>query len=137
MFTRHNPGDVLAPGVIAPLSWGIEVPEGHRLLVVSGQVGAHPDGSVAEGLIEQAKLTWANIGAVLRSAGLDSSAIIRTGIYLSSNVAFTETERAAFNAERVAFLGDNRPASTLIFVHRLMDPRWLVEIDALAAAPAR
>jgi enamine deaminase RidA (YjgF/YER057c/UK114 family) len=135
MFTRHNPPDLLPPGVIAPLSWGVEVPAGHRLLVISGQVGVSPDGRVPDGLIEQAKLTWANIGGVLRSANLDSSAIIRTGIYLSSTVAFTEEERAAFNRERVAFLGDNRPASTLIFVHRLMDPRWLVEIDALAAAP--
>lgn len=135
MFIRHNPPDQLPPGVIAPLSWGIEVPAGHRLLVISGQVGAHADGSVPEGLIEQARLTWANIDGVLRSAELDSSAIIRTGIYLSSTVVFTEEERAAFNRERMAFLGDNRPASTLIFVHRLMDPRWLVEIDALAAAP--
>lgn len=135
MFKRHNPPDLLAPSVIAPLSWGIEVPAGLRLLVISGQVGAHSDGRVPEGLIEQVRLTWANIGAVLRSANLGSSAIIRTGIYLSSTVTFTEEERAAFNLERVAFLGDNRPASTLIFVHRLMDPRWLVEIDALAAAP--
>lgn len=134
MRKSHNPEGVLP--VVGPLSWGLEVAPAGRWLVVSGQVGADASGHVPEGLLEQARLVWSNIDAVLRSAGMTSRHIVRTGIYLSSQVAFTEAERHAFNELRAAYLGEPAPASTLIFVHRLMDPRWLVEIDALAVADA-
>ena len=45
----------------------------------------------------------------------------------------TDDLKAQFNAVRVEFLGDNRPSSTMIYVHALMDPPWLIEIDAIAA----
>ena len=122
--------------VVGPLSWGLEVAPASRWLLVSGQVGADAMGNVPEGLLAQTQLVWENIGHVLSSAGMSARHVVRTGIYLSSQVAFTEEERKAFNALRVGFLGDNRPASTLLFVHRLMDPRWLVEIDAFAVEDA-
>lgn len=130
MRKSHNPPGVLP--VVGPFSWGLEVAPAGRWLVVSGQVGADAQGHVPEGLLEQTKLVWSNIDQVLQSAGMASRHIVRTGIFLSSQVAFTEDERRAFNELRAGYLGDNRPASTLLFVHRLMDPRWLVEIDAFA-----
>jgi len=131
MRTSHSPAGMLP--VVGPLSWGLEISQPRRWMVVSGQVGADAQGHVPAGLMAQTQLVWANVGHVLQSAGMSARHIVHTGIYLSSQVAFTEEERAAFNALRVGFLGDNRPASTLLFVHRLMDPRWLVEIDAIAA----
>lgn len=130
MRKSHNPKEVIP--VVGPLSWGLEFDGARRWLLVSGQVGADAQGHVPEGLMAQTRLVWSNIDHVLKSAGMTPRNVVRTGIYLSSQVAFTEEERTAFNALRVGFLGDNRPASTLIFVHRLMDPRWLVEIDAFA-----
>lgn len=130
MRKSHNPPGVLP--VVGPFSWGFEVAPAGRWLVVSGQVGADAQGHVPEALLEQTKLVWSNIDQVLQSAGMASRHIVRTGIFLSSQVAFTEDERRAFNQLRAGYLGDNRPASTLLFVHRLMDPRWLVEIDAFA-----
>ncbi len=134
MRKSHNPAGVIP--VVGPLSWGLEVSPASRWLWVSGQVGADAHGNVPEGLLAQTQLVWSNIGHVLQSAGMSARHVVRTGIYLSSQVAFTEDERRAFNALRVGFLGNNRPASTLIFVHRLMDPRWLVEIDAFAVEDA-
>lgn len=122
--------------VVGPLTWGLEVAPAARWLLVSGQVGADAQGHVPEGLLAQTRLVWSNIDHVLQSAGMSARQIVRTGIYLSSQVAFNEEERRAFNELRVGYLGDNRPASTLIFVHRLMDPRWLVEIDAFAVEDA-
>ncbi|OZI26636.1 hypothetical protein CAL26_04755 [Bordetella genomosp. 9] len=133
MARSHIPADMMP--VVGPLSWGLEFPMQGRCLLVSGQVGADARGDVPEGLIAQTRNVWANIDRVLKSAGMSARDVVRTGIYLSSQVEFGEEERAAFNALRVEFLGDNRPASTLIFVHRLMDRRWLVEIDAIAVAP--
>jgi 2-iminobutanoate/2-iminopropanoate deaminase len=130
MRISHNP-ETMVP-VVGPFSWGLETPAAKRWLWVSGQVGADAQGQVPEGLLAQTQLVWSNIDQVLQSAGMSARHIVRTGIFLSSQVAFSEEERAAFNALRVGYLGDNRPASTLLFVHRLMDPRWLVEIDAFA-----
>jgi 2-iminobutanoate/2-iminopropanoate deaminase len=134
MRTAHHPPSVLP--VVGPFSWGLEVAPGGRWLMVSGQVGADAQGQVPEGLMPQARLVWANLDAVLRSAGMTARDIVRTGIYLAPQVAFTAHERSEFNALRSAYLGEPAPASTLVFVHRLMDPRWLVEIDAIAVAPA-
>jgi 2-iminobutanoate/2-iminopropanoate deaminase len=130
MTISHIPSTMMP--VVGPLSWGLEVAPCGRWLFVSGQVGADAQGHVPEGLLAQTALVWQNIGQVLAAAGMSARQVVRTGIYLSSQVAFTEAERRAFNALRVGFLGGNRPASTLLFVHRLMDPRWLVEIDAFA-----
>jgi 2-iminobutanoate/2-iminopropanoate deaminase len=132
MFVPHNPPTIASIG--APLSWGLEVGQPKRMLYVSGQVGADPNGIVAEGFLAQAKLTWANVGAVLRSAGMSSANIVRTGIFITPAVDMTPDTRRAFNALRTDFLGDNRPASTMICVHALMDPAWLIEIDAVAVA---
>ena len=130
MRISHNP-ETIVP-VVGPFSWGLETAAAKRWLWVSGQVGADAQGHVPDSLLAQTRLVWSNIDQVLKSAGMSARHIVRTGIFLSSQVAFTEEERAAFNALRVGYLGDNRPASTLLFVHRLMDPRWLVEIDAFA-----
>jgi enamine deaminase RidA (YjgF/YER057c/UK114 family) len=130
MFTAHNPPTVASIG--APLSWGVEVGQPRRVVYVSGQIGAGPDGAMADGFLAQAAQTWENVGAVLRSAGMTSANIVRTGIFITPEARMTPEIRAAFNRIRMAFLGDNRPASTMICVHALMDPSWLIEIDAVA-----
>lgn len=131
MFKFHNPHDVVAP--VGPLSWGVDAGTPKRLVFVAGQIGVEPSGTVGNGFIEQSRITWANIGNVLRDAGMSSANIVRTGIFISRQVVMTEALKAEFHAVRIAFLGSNRPASTMIFVHALMDPAWLVEIDAIAS----
>lgn len=130
MFIRHNPPTVASIG--APLSWGLEVQQPKRTIYVSGLVGADADGKIAEGFLAQAKLTWDNLAEVLRSAGMTSANVVRTGIFVTPAVVMTPETRLAFNRLRTDFLGDNRPASTMICVHALMDPAWLIEIDAVA-----
>jgi enamine deaminase RidA (YjgF/YER057c/UK114 family) len=134
MFEAHNPPTVMP--LVGPLSWGLEARNPRRVLYISGQVGTYPDGRVADGVIEQAKLAWLNVGAILSSAGMGPRNIVRTGIYFTESVEWSEDLRREFNQGRIAFLGDHRPASTLLFVKRLMDPQWLIEIDAIAVDPA-
>ncbi len=131
MFTTHNPPDVLPP--VGPLSWGLEASTPQRLLVISGQVGADADGRIGADFLEQAALTWRNVGRVLASAGMAPRHLIRTGIFLTPFVEMTDELVAQFNLLRVGFLGEHRPASTMVVVHALMHPRWLIEIDGLAA----
>jgi enamine deaminase RidA (YjgF/YER057c/UK114 family) len=42
------------------------------------------------------------------------------------------TERAAINPIRQDYFGEHRPASTLVEVSALVDPRMKVEIEAVA-----
>ena len=130
MFTIHNPANVMP--LVGPLSWGMEACQPKRILCISGQVGCHSDGRVADGVVEQAKLAWRNVGAILKSAGMGPPNIIRTGLYFTERVQWSEALRREFNESRIEFLGDHRPASTLLFVKALMDPAWLIEIDAIA-----
>lgn len=131
MFTAHNPADVLP--IVGPLSWGLEFPAPKRLLYISGQVGADVDGRVGDGLLEQAQLAFDNVGAVLRAAGMTPANLVRTGLYFTRHVEMTPELQADFNAIRTGLLGEHRPTSTFLFVHALADPRWLFEIDAVAA----
>ncbi|WP_341893716.1 RidA family protein [Ferrovibrio terrae] len=131
MFTLHNPSD--AAPLPGPISWGLELPTPRRLLYVSGQVGEDATGRIGDGILRQAELTWANVGTVLRAAGMTPQNILRTGIYFTSAVDMTDTLKDQLNKIRVGFLGGHRPASTILFVPRLMNPAWLIEIDAIAA----
>ncbi len=132
MFTLHNPVD--NPPRPGPLSWGVAFAAPRRFTFVSGQTGVDADGRVGDGFIEQCRLTWGNVGRVLRDADMRPADLVRTGIFLPRQVAMTDALLAEFNAVRTDFLGAHRPASTMIVVHALMDPRWLIEIDAVAAA---
>jgi hypothetical protein len=46
MNIRHTP-DTIAP--VGPYSHAVEVPQGSRLLYISGEAGALPNGAVPEG----------------------------------------------------------------------------------------
>ncbi|TCR69560.1 enamine deaminase RidA (YjgF/YER057c/UK114 family) [Rhizobium sp. BK376] len=130
MFKIHNPSDVLP--VVGPLSWGLEFQRVRRFLYISGQVGASVDGRVGDGLLEQVKLAFDNVGRVLRSAGLAPQHVVRTGLYFTRHVEMTEKLQVDFNLLRTDFLGDHRATSTFLYVHALADPRWLFEVDAIA-----
>ena len=56
---------VITPTTIAPpasnYSHAIEAPPNARWLYVSGQVGVRPDGTMAEGIDDQAHQAWANL----------------------------------------------------------------------------
>jgi enamine deaminase RidA (YjgF/YER057c/UK114 family) len=63
--------------------------------------------------------------AALAEAGAQAKDVVRTRIYATSPDNFEEVARA--HGEVFA---DIRPASTLVVVAALLDPRWLVEIEA-------
>src|SRR5262245_6029413 len=74
----------------------------------------------------QAKRCLEIIEAALREAGATLDDVVRTRIYVTSPELIDEVGRA----HREAF-GTARPATTGI-VTTLLDPRWLVEIEAEA-----
>jgi 2-iminobutanoate/2-iminopropanoate deaminase len=125
-INRSNPSTVRAP---TGYTHAIEVRNPTRWLIISGQVGMATDGSIpgsGEGQIAQA---LANLRAVLTANGMDVTNIVKTTVFLTDRDLLT-----AFRAARGAVLGEHAPASTLLFVAGLADPRFVVEIEAEAVA---
>ena len=103
-----------------------------RIVAVSGTAPLAPDGTtVGVGdAAAQARRCFEIIGEALRQLGSDLSHVIRTRVFLT-RVADWE----AVGAVHGEFFGDARPASTFVEVSRLINPEWLVEIEADAVVP--
>ena len=78
----------------------------------------------------QAKRCLEIIVAGLREAGAEPEHVVRTRTFLVDPEDWQEVGRAHGELFR-----DVRPASTMIVVSALLDPRWLVEIEADALLP--
>ena len=129
MNIRHTPNTVAAP--FGPYSHAVEVPEGSRLLYISGEVGVLPDGTVPEGIEAQAEACWRNIIAILADAGMGIADLVKITTYL-----VRAGGRRRGGAARAKHFGDARPGSATIIVKALVTPQWLIEIEAVAAAKA-
>lgn len=126
VITAHNPSTVRAPN---GYSHSIIVQGAERRVVISGQVGMAPDGEVpatGEGQIAQA---FANLRAVLEANGLSRENVVKTTVFLTDRALLS-----AYRSARGAFFSEHAPASTLLFISGLADPRFMVEIEAEAAA---
>ena len=126
-LTRHVPPAIAAP--FGGYSHAVEVPAGMRQLHVSGQVGVAPDGTLATGTEAQCARAFDNLLAILAGAGMGLDDIVKIDVYLTR-----PDDVAAYRAVRDRVLEGRRPASTLLVVSALADPRWLVEIQMTAAA---
>ena len=120
-----------APKPFSNYEQGIEVGAGARIVHVSGQVGAEVEGAIPDDPARQHELAWDNALAVLAAAGLDHRHVVDAHVYI--------TERAhipLYREVRDRKLKGHRPAATLLIVSGLADPRLVVEVDLVAAAPA-
>jgi enamine deaminase RidA (YjgF/YER057c/UK114 family) len=99
---------------------------GERVLV-AGTAPVWPDGSCDPDPEAQARRCLEIIAAALAEAGATPADVVRTRMYVT-DAAFGE----AVGRAHVDALGDVRPASTIVVVAGLLDPRWKVEIEAEA-----
>ena len=127
-LTQLNPRTIAAP--LGRYSHGVLVPAGANLLFISGQVGVDPDGSVPADFVGQARSAWRNLLAILEAAGMGPDNLVKVTHYLTQT-----SDLPAYRELRASMGGEARPASVLVFVSALADPRWLFEIDAVAAQP--
>ena len=124
--TFSNPAAVAAP---TGYSHSVLVEGGHRRLIVSGQVGKALDGTIPEDGAAQIGLALANLRAILDAHGMGPRDVVKV-LLLVTDRALLPPLRAA----RDAFFAGHAPASTLLIVAGLADPRFLVEIEAEAVA---
>ena len=101
-----------------------------KVLYISGQVPKNQENEiVGKGNLEaQTRQVYQNLEIVLRSMGATFDDVVKQTIYTTqiSQVHIIRTVRAEF-------LNDKRPpASTLVGVTSLVDPAFLIEIEAVA-----
>jgi len=99
---------------------------GDRVLV-SGTAPVWPDGSCDPDPAVQARRCLEIIVQALREAGAGPEHVVRTRTYLTSVGIWEAVGRAHGEV-----FGELRPASTMVVVAGLLDPRWHVEIEAEA-----
>jgi enamine deaminase RidA (YjgF/YER057c/UK114 family) len=80
----------------------------------------------------QTRLCLHIILGALERAGAGAEHVVRTRIYLTRAEDMDEVGRAHGEV-----FGEIRPANTTVVVKELLDPRWLLEIEADAVAPDR
>lgn len=99
-----------------------------RLLFVSGQIPESPDGQVPGDFESQCRLVWANVLAQLHAAQMTPANLTKVTIFLSSRQYAEANSRI-----RREMLDGHSPALTVI-VTGIFDEKWLLEIEAYAAA---
>ncbi|MBI0584174.1 MAG: RidA family protein [Methanomassiliicoccus sp.] len=114
-----------APGAIGPYSQAVDV---GTMVFCSGQIGLVPSSGelIGGGPGEQTRQCLTNLDAVLRSAGLTLSDVVKTTVFLLDMGDFKEVNEAY-----AAFFPDVPPARSAVAVTAL--PRGArVEIEAIA-----
>lgn len=124
----HTPDGIRPP--FAHYSHGIEVAPGARMLFASGQLGLEPDDTLPEGAEAQAARAFANLDAVLASAGMTRANVVRLNSFVTAR-----EHMAGYMAARDAWVAglDPAPASTLVIVSGFTRPEFVVEIEMTAA----
>jgi enamine deaminase RidA (YjgF/YER057c/UK114 family) len=103
-----------------------------RHVYVAGTCAVMPDGGVPPAdAYGQARRCLEIIVAALTEAGARPEHVVRTRTYLLDAADWEDVGRAHGEVFAKA-----RPASTMIVVSALLDPRWLVEIEADALLPS-
>lgn len=96
-------------------------------VVVSGTAPVMPDGGCPEGAESQARRCLEIIIDALAAAGAGPDHVVRTRTYIVDPADAEAVGRA--HGEVFAAV---RPASTMVVVAGLLDPRWRVEMEAEA-----
>jgi len=113
----------------------VEVEGPARLIFLSGQVAVNADYKIVSNDIrKQAHAVYDNIEIALRAAGATLADVVKTTTYLTS-ADYIDPSREV-RVERYKNL-KSPPANTLLIVSRLAEPEMLIEIELVAAVPAK
>jgi 2-iminobutanoate/2-iminopropanoate deaminase len=123
---KHNPQGVFPP--YRSYSHATEIRGDARLLIISGLNGYLADGeTMPESFEEQGEIIWQHLGTILRAANMDYADIVSLRTYLAAPQYDEANVRL-----RVRYLGNHQPALTVVCC-QLLDLKWKVEIEAMAA----
>ena len=120
-----EPATVRAKGSYNP-GWEVS---GGRMVFVAGQIPWDADGNtVCKGDVAgQTRQVFKNIEAVVAEAGGTLDDVIKITVF-AADIRY----RDVINQVRTETFDEPYPASTQVAVAALVDPEWLVEIEAVA-----
>jgi 2-iminobutanoate/2-iminopropanoate deaminase len=122
-----NPRRIAQPGSL--YSQGVVHSARARRLVISGQIGARLDGTVAETLEEQMDVAWDNLIEVLREGGMTVADLVKVVTYVT-----VPGSVVLARSVRMRKLGQHAPASTYLEVAGLATPAFLFEVEGEAVS---
>jgi 2-iminobutanoate/2-iminopropanoate deaminase len=121
------------PSLPAPMrggafSSGVEAPAG-RTIYISGQVSMDAEGNVVgEGDIKlQTKTVLEHVKTVVEEAGGGMDDIVKVTVFIRDMRLYDEIHEV-----RRRYFQEPYPASSMVEVSALIDPRLLIEIEAVA-----
>jgi 2-iminobutanoate/2-iminopropanoate deaminase len=119
------------PGVYAPQAHYSQVARAGDTLYISGQLGFNASGElVGPGdARQQARQAWRNLVAILAHYGATPQQLVKTTTFIT-HWAYRPL---VGEARDEVFTNPPYPPSTLVVVQGLAEPRFLVEIEAIAA----
>lgn len=94
------------------------------MVAVSGTAPVWPDGAVDPDPAVQARRCWEICLAALEELGGTVADVVRTRQYVVS-----AADGDAIGSVHGEVFGEVRPASTMVVVAGLLDPRWKVEVE--------
>ena len=118
---------IVVPGIMEPVSHYCHVVQAGPHVWVSGVVAMDGNGDVPQGVVAQFDLAIDVMDQCLKAAGAGPEHVVKVQVFLTDI-----SDRPAINPRRIAYFGDHRPASTLVEVSALVDPRLKVEIECQA-----
>jgi len=128
---RSNPPTLSRPTGYTHI---VEVTGPTKLVYISGQIALDKDGKVVgEGDMKaQAEQVFKNLEAALAAAGAKFTDVVKMNTFI------TDMDKApAVREVRARYFGDTTPASTLVQVVKLARPEFMLEIEVIAAVPAK
>ena len=122
----------LAPKPFSNYAQAVEIAPGARYLFIAGQVGADTSGNIPESPEAQHRLAWGNVLAILKAASMDHRNIVDARVFITDR-----TQIGLYRQVRDEVLKGHRAAATLLVVAGLADPRLVMEVTVIAAAPSK
>ncbi|MFW2367792.1 MAG: RidA family protein [Desulforhopalus sp.] len=124
----NTPGVAIPFGIFSGAAWQ---PEG-KVLHISGQVSEDADGEIvgAGDIKAQTRQVLNNIGKILAAVGGHMSDIAKVTVFIKDMSMLDAIHRV-----RAEFFTPPYPASSLVQVVELVNPEFLIEIEAVAVIP--
>lgn len=97
---------------------------------VAGTAPVWPDGSCPLDASAQARRCCEIIVAALGEVGAAADDVVRTRMFITD-----PADQDAIGRVHAEFFGRAAPAATMVVVAGLLDPRWMIEIEAEALLP--
>ena len=131
LIKRTNPSALSTPTGYTHV---VEVTGPGKTIYIAGQVALDASGKVvgAGDMKAQTEQVFKNLEAALKSAGATFADVVKMNTYVTDI-----SQVAVLREVRGRYFGATTPASTLVQVSGLARPELVIEIEVIAAVPAR